>query len=320
MQPFPKTARHASIDLGSNTIRLLVASAGSGGLQRHYLRQTGTRLSERLQPGGRLYPAAVDRTWAVLEEFKAEALDHGAEHILVGATMAVREASDGEDFTRRVGSELGLRAVILSGVQEAELTAAGVLTGLSPEPNPAVIFDLGGRSTEFVLSRDGCFEAAVSLGLGAVGLTEAFFKTDPPVPAEIKSGRAEAARILDQGLNGFGGLPGRPIKGFELVGTAGTTTTLAAMALEMSDYDPDRVNGFLLTRRTLEDLFSRMLARPVRSRAEMAGLPPERADIIPAGAAIVMEIMDYFAAPRLIVSDAGLLEGLWLAAAGLRSI
>jgi exopolyphosphatase/guanosine-5'-triphosphate,3'-diphosphate pyrophosphatase len=263
-----------------------------------------------------LSPEAVSRTWEVLENYKSHIIGLGAGRVLLGATMAVREASNGVDFLKRINRELGFETMVLTGEQEAELTAAGVLTALHPRPEKALIFDLGGRSTEFVFIESETIRAVASLELGAVALTESFLTSDPPTAGEIVLARQAVRAILEKELpEAFG-----QATAVSLVGTAGTTTTLAAMALELSEYRRELIDNFKLGRSKLEELFVKMTRLPTTDRSALAGLARERADIIVGGAAVVLEIMNFFNADPLIVSDAGLLEGLWLAAAGLRRI
>ncbi|MBU2548331.1 MAG: Ppx/GppA family phosphatase [Proteobacteria bacterium] len=307
----------ASIDLGSNTVRLLVGRAEGGRISRRLVRQETTRLGQGLIPGARFRPEALARTWRVLEAFRDETAARGAERVLLGATMAVREAADGPDLLARVERELNFKTVMLTGDQEAALTAAGVLTVLDPVPERAVIFDLGGRSTEFVLVEKGCRARVKSLSLGAVALTEAHLTGDPPGPGEIDSCRRAAALTLAQDLIDFKERVARP---FSLVGTAGTTTTLAAMDQALAVYRPELIDNYRLSRDGLAGLFERLAGMSVLERSRMPGLPADRADVIAGGAAAVLEIMDFFNMNELIVSDAGLLEGLWLAAAGREEI
>ena len=307
----------AAIDLGSNTVRLLVASAREEGVKRLLVRQEATRLGQGLVQDGLLDPEAARRTLDVLRRFKLETAAFGVQKVLVGATMAVRQAGDGQSFMVRIKRETGFDTVVLTGRQEAELTAAGVMTSLNPVPPELVIFDLGGRSTEFVLARENRIESAFSLGLGAVSLTEKYLTSDPPSVTEIRDCRAEIAAIFRHGLDRVR----RKLNGPAYVaGTAGTVTTLAAMAQGLTEYRRDLVDNYRLTRETAAGLFNTLAALPVSRRKELPGLPPDRADIIAAGAAVVLDVMEYFKVNEIKVSDSGLLEGLWLAAAGLRSL
>jgi exopolyphosphatase/guanosine-5'-triphosphate,3'-diphosphate pyrophosphatase len=316
MCPARKDAPVASIDLGSNTVRLLVADEAAGRLKRQLILQETTRLGQGLQPGRPFLPQAADRTWQLLTSYRDRLSALGVGHVLLGATMAVRQASDGRAFLDRVAGELGFDTVILSGHQEAFLTAAGVLTALEPQPDVAVIFDLGGRSTEFCLAVQGRLQIAASLELGAVALTEQHLASDPPTLRELEACRLEIAAVLGRGLMEFQRELKRTGPARTLVGTAGTTTTLAAMAQEMVFYKPELIDNFRLERSTLTGLLDRMAAASVSTRALMPGLPRDRADIIVAGAVVVLETMHFFDVDNIIVSDAGLLEGLWLTAAG----
>lgn len=305
----------AAIDLGSNTVRLLVASADGEGITRHLIRQEVTRLGQSLQPGKPFLPAAVQRTWTVLEEYRREIAGWAADRVLVGATMAVREASDGPALLERIHRTMGFDTVILSGTQEADLTAAGVLTAVRPMPETALVFDLGGRSTEFIPVAVGRIQDPVSVAMGAVGLTERHLPSDPPSETEILSLRAAIASVLRDRLPDMRADHSEPVG---LVGTAGTVTTLAAMAQGLNVYRPERINNYRLDRTTLSRLFDTMIGMTTGQRSSLPGLPADRADIIVAGAAVVLEIMDFYSANELIVSDAGLLEGIWLVAAGKR--
>ncbi|MBW2622011.1 MAG: hypothetical protein JRD68_03830, partial [Deltaproteobacteria bacterium] len=247
----------------------------------------------------------------VLHSYRETALAQGAVSILAGATGAVRDAADGPEFAARVKRDLGIEVRILSGREEANLTVAGVMTALSPIPGQGLIFDLGGRSLEFTETKKTEIRQCVSLDLGAVALTEAFFVSDPPEESEIQALRSEVRRALSLGLKSFSDKSGdRPV-----IGTAGTITTLAAMALKLTAYEPEAVNNFPLKRDILEGLFHHMAGMTAVERAGLTGLPEKRADIIVAGTLAILEIMNFFNINQIITSDAGLLEGLWLAAA-----
>jgi exopolyphosphatase/guanosine-5'-triphosphate,3'-diphosphate pyrophosphatase len=306
----------AAIDLGSNTVRLLVASEANGRIQRILAQQESTRLSENLQPDHPLHRRAAERTYKVVDQFQNMAIQAGAVITLVGATMAIRLASDGSRFLSRIADELNVQTRILTGDDEARLTVAGVLTALEPGPETNVIFDLGGRSTEFAIVQNNVILKTISLSVGSVGLTEAHVRHDPPQPDEMDALRNAVAHQLNQGLSGFEKAIGKA----RLVGTAGTTTTLAAMDQRMVDYQRELIDNYRLERKNLLNLLDRMLAVPTSKRAQMPGLPKTRADIIPAGALTVLTIMDYFKSDQITACDAGLLEGIWLVAAGLKEL
>jgi len=307
----------AAIDLGSNTVRLLAAKVQGNEIGRFLVRQETSRLGQGLRPGRPFLPRAVERTWKVLEDYRRSLSALGVNRVLVGATMAVRQALDGRGFLARIEREIGFETMMLTGSQEAELTAAGVMTALAPIPEESLIFDLGGRSTEFILASRGHVRKTLSLELGAVDLTETYLDSDPPREEELAAMQAEVSEVLAQALSDW---PEKVQNQRELVGTAGTVTTLAAMAQGLKAYNPELINNFRLDRGVLHGLFRKMMVLPGTKRAMIPGLPKDRADIIIAGAIVTMEIINFFETTSLVASDAGLLEGLWLVAAGRRSI
>jgi len=306
----------AAIDLGSNTTRLLVASPSGQGIKRALATQQTTRLGQGLNPGRLLSPEAVERTVKVLKDYKKQVKRFQADPALAGATAAVREAVDGLEFINRVEREFGFETVILTGEQEADLTSAGVMTGISPEPELALIVDLGGRSTEFILRKNGQNLKTISLALGAVALTEAHLVSDPPAQDEIEALGAEIADVLKNELSQEIREAGQTA----LIGTAGTVTTLAAVSQGLSVYQPELINNYPLSLKEIETIFNRFVGVSKSERTQIPGLEAERADIILAGTKVIMEIMKFMSINRLTVSDAGLLEGIWLVAAGLKEI
>lgn len=300
----------AALDLGSNTFRLIVAEERGGRLADKKVYQHIPRLSEHLHPGGRFAPEALQRGWEALDEFAGLIREAGAVKVLAGATMAARLAEDGPDFMAAIRERYGWEAVILTGDEEARLTATGVLTGLDPRPEHSLIFDIGGRSTEFVSAEGARIVRSRSLAMGVVALTEAHL-SDPARPGEMEAVAAEARNILSQ-ADFSDKAPNAT-----LVGTAGTVTTVAALLLKLKEYRPELVNGVTLARPAIADLLAALARETVAERVRLYGLHPRRADAIVAGLVLVLEIMDFFGRGEIVVSDNGLLEGLWLRAAGL---
>ncbi|UQZ89344.1 exopolyphosphatase [Deltaproteobacteria bacterium Smac51] len=300
----------AALDLGSNTFRLMLAGVNGGDWAGKRVFQHIPRLSESLTDGGRFAPAALTRAWAALEDFHLKIEEAGAVRVLAGATMAARLAADGPDFMDGIKSRFGWETEILPGEEEARLTATGVLTGLEPMPEEALIFDIGGRSTEFISAARGRIRKSRSLAIGVVRLTEAFLN-DPIRSGELEAVAAEVRRVL--GGADFSDVPAAPV----LVGTAGTVTTVAALLLKLKEYQPELVNNARLERSAIEALLHGLASETIAARVEKYGLHPRRADAIVAGLVLVLEIMDFFGQPWLLVSDNGLLEGIWLKAAGL---
>jgi exopolyphosphatase/guanosine-5'-triphosphate,3'-diphosphate pyrophosphatase len=300
--------RLASIDLGTNTVRLLIADVtpGTTAWRTVHAEQRVTRLGEGLRASGTLGDAAAARTAAAVVAYVARAHAAGATRVGVVATSAVREAANGRAFVTDLERAAGIAVRVISGEEEARLTLAGIVAGLGPLPGVVVAFDIGGGSTEYILARDGVLTAAASLRLGVVPLAERFPCPDPVEPARAAALRADVEAQLGRELPAV--IATAPID--RLVGTAGTVTTLAALDLGLLDYDPARVQGHLLTRAAIERQHRRLAALDLAGRAALPCLEPGRADLILPGIAIVEVTLDRLGSERLIVSDWSLREGI----------
>ena len=304
--------RLATIDLGSNTVRLLVADVeqGRAGWRAVDEAQTVTRLGEGVGATGRLAAAAMARTQTVVADYVARAHRAGAARIDVVATSAMREASNGRQFAAALERATGVAVRVIGGEEEARLTVRGALHGLDPVDGPTVVFDIGGGSTEYVLTWAGAPAAATSLRLGVVPLAERYPFVGPVDPERYGGLTAEVGAQLARELPAAI----RSTRGARLVGTAGTVTTLGALDLALDTYDPARVHGHRLPRRAVAALLTRLGALTVGERAALPCLEPGRADLIVAGIAIVAETMACLEVPELVVSDHGVREGLLLEA------
>jgi exopolyphosphatase/guanosine-5'-triphosphate,3'-diphosphate pyrophosphatase len=302
--------RVATIDLGSNTVRLLVADVEPGTRRWRPVDadQRVTRLGEGLAATGRLSEVPAQRTAAVVGEYAARARRAGADRISIVATSAVREAANGADFAAALERSTGERVTVVSGDQEAVLTLAGVLGGLGDEAadGDTVVFDIGGGSTEYILARGGQATAAVSLRLGVVDLAERYPFAGPVDWTRYGVLQAEIAARLAREVPAVVRVtpPGR------LVGTAGTATTLAALDLGLRAYDPQRVQGHVLTRGAINRQLARLGSLTVTERGALPCLEPGRADLIVVGTAIVLATLDLTGEERMTVSDWGLREGI----------
>ncbi len=307
----------AALDLGSNTFRLMLADRhgdpGGRPLQAwagKRVFQHIPRLSERLTNGGRFAPEALQRAWAALDEFDGHIRAAGAATVLAGATMAARLAADGPEFLEAVGRRYGWETAILTGEEEARLTAAGVLTGLDPLPERALVFDIGGRSTEFISTQGRNIIKTRSLSLGVVALTEDHLSA-PAAPGQLEAVAAEVRSVLAEA--DFSEVSGEAV----LAGTAGTVTTVAALLLKLPEYRPELINNARLTGPDMAALLAVLAGETLEERVSRHGLHPRRADALVAGLVEILEIMKKFGRESLLVSDHGLLEGLWLRAGGL---
>ncbi len=300
--------RYAAIDVGTNTIRLLVADAEDSRTYRPVFQdQVVTRLGERLQETTLLAAGAVERTIAVLQRFAETAKAMGAKEVVAVATSAAREANNQREFLDRARREAGVELQVASEETEATLTALGVSHALGPAWPDMLIIDIGGGSTEFIALKAGKPAGHISLPIGVVKITEAFLKTDPPTAEEFEAASHSLREAIDQ-VPASLEMP----KGGALVGTAGTPTTLAAIDLALGTYDGARVTGHRLPRGRIQELFAYLCTLPLAERRHVVGLEPARADVILAGALLTREIMQLFGFDELTVSDGGLREGILL--------
>jgi exopolyphosphatase/guanosine-5'-triphosphate,3'-diphosphate pyrophosphatase len=300
--------RVATIDLGTNTVRLLVADAQPGAAMWRVVdhHQRVTRLGEGSRVAGRLADAPAARTTAAVVDYVERARRAGATRIEIVATSAVREAENGDEYADLLARTTGVRVRVISGDDEARLTLGGILHGVGPGVGTTLAFDIGGGSTEFMLARDGTLVETQSLRLGVVSLAERYPLAGPGEDAEYRSLAADVARQLSREL-------APPIAGAtvdRLVGSAGTVTTLAALDLGLATYDPGRVQGHVLTRAAIERQRARLAALDVAGRAALPCLEPGRADLILPGVAIAVATLSRVGCERVTVSDWGLREGL----------
>lgn len=311
--------RFASIDIGSHTLRLLIAQVNSK-LEVMPLRRERriTRLARGFARAERLDEESMAESLTVLREFRALLLQHQVTTVTCGATGVVRRARNAAEFLQRIEKASGLLASILSEEREAFLSAKGVLSGL-PRPERQVLsFDLGGSSTEFLLI-DCCQGRSLwstSVFVGAATVTERLLPGDPPGASALARARQAVRAALEPPLSELKtvlqSLP-LPLQDLPVVGTAGTVTTLAAMALELKVYDPSRVTGLLLSDAWLARIIDLLAQTPLVARRKLAGLERGREGIILGGALIVDELLGALEQRQLSVVDSGLLEGLLLA-------
>jgi exopolyphosphatase / guanosine-5'-triphosphate,3'-diphosphate pyrophosphatase len=297
--------RIASIDIGSNTLRLLIAEKTETGLKPVYRDREIVRLGRNFYPERRMSSLSFELALSVLKRFKRAIESYGACPIRAVGTGVLREATNTQFFLKAAQERIDLPIRIISGLEEARIMARGTLSVFTSPPDRTTIFDIGGGSTEVAFLKNRKLRDRQSLPLGVVGLTEVFLPSDPSSEKEMAALRNHCRNILEKNLPGDATID-------VLIGTAGTATTLAAMAKKLTSYDPDLINGTVLTRDQLAGLFNEMVTLPISQRAQLPGLEPGRADIIFPGLVLVQELLTFFRQEKFLVSDAGLLEGLML--------
>jgi exopolyphosphatase/guanosine-5'-triphosphate,3'-diphosphate pyrophosphatase len=297
-------SRIATIDIGTNTTLLLIAEATHGKISVVEDRAEITRLGRGIGVDGKLGREGIDQTLAVLSGYAVLARVHEAPIFAIG-TAALRRAPNAADFLCRAAALLDTPVEVIDGEREAALTfLAARLSFPEAAARTMVVVDIGGGSTEVIVSRQGVFDLCRSLPIGSVYLTECYIHHDPALADEIQSVRADIVTHLDK----------MPVPSATdplcLVGTAGTVTTLAAMAQDLRSYDPRLVHGYRLTLHALDRQIARLVASTQKEREAMPGLDPRRADVILSGAFILAEIARRLGATNVLVSDRGIRWGL----------
>ncbi|MFI5782779.1 exopolyphosphatase [Nocardia sp. NPDC051570] len=309
--------RVAAVDCGTNSIRLLIADVdGEGRLSDVRREMRIVRLGQGVDATGELHPEAIERTRAALRDYVDLMRDDEVTRVRMVATSATRDARNRDDFFAMAADELGrvvpgAQAEVITGDEEARLSFAGAVGELSSADGPFVVVDLGGGSTEVVLGDGNGVQSAYSADIGCVRITERCLHGNPPTPEEVASARFFASQRLAQA---FGVVPVERARTW--VGVAGTMTTIAAVALDLPEYDSEKVH---LTRLRLDEVRAvchRLIAMNHDERAALGPMHPGRVDVIGGGAVITEVLADELArragVSELIVSEHDILDGIAL--------
>ena len=303
--------RVAAIDIGSNSIRLLVGDVSApedGDFSLKTITRAGEpcRLARGLEESGLIDPGVARRAATVTAYLVARARNLGCRHTVIGATAALRGASNGPEVADLIASAAGLPIRVLSGEEEARIVYKAVVCGLgvAVKRHSCVVFDIGGGSTEVVSGVGAEAGRWVSLPFGAVTLTEKHFRSNPPLPGEIEALDSEVrSEIMHQCAL-------LPVQSPVLAGVGGTVTVLALMDRGLEQYDPTFIEGWGIKRDRLEQHATRLLGSNLKERRSWPGMGEGRADIVAAGAIVVRALADRFPAPALLCSTQGLRYGL----------
>lgn len=298
--------RLAGIDIGTLTCRLLVADVN---LPDEFKEIEADRrilgLGEGVDQSKRLSDKAMDRVLGTLKEWREQTEKYSLDGVAVVATSAVRESENQQEFLVRVKKETGWDVEILTGEEEARRTLLGIRFGLPTTISDFLGVDIGGGSTECILAREGESSKVISLDLGVVRLLERVFHHDPPTKQDLQSAKACIDEQLRKVTQRFGEIPE-----IQLVGTAGTITTLSAMAQSLKQYDRTRVHNYVLTLSTVQQLEIDLIAKTGAERLGMPVLELGREYVIVAGTVILRRLMETFNFATCLVSDYGLREGM----------
>lgn len=305
----PDSAPVAVVDCGTNSTRLLIDDGEGLGLRRLRI----TRLGRGVDAGGSLADDAIGRVVDVLEEYRGVIEDHQVRAVRAVATSAARDAANGAEFLRRASDALGTEVELLDGDSEANYAFAGATTGMGAETgSTALVLDIGGGSTEFAygVPATGARPAdAVSVDMGSVRWTERFLPTDPPRPEELSSAISVARLHLDD-IDREHPVIARGAPAAQLVGVAGTITTVAAVEIGLDPYDPDVIDGFVLTRAAAEDVFRTLATERLADRVHNPGLHLDRAPVIVGGCCILVAVMRHWEIDTCVVRERDLLDGI----------
>ena len=292
----------ASLDLGTNSLILVVAEWDGTTFTPLFEDVQVVRLGQDLAKRGSLHPMAKRRCLKELRNFSEKIGRFEVKNVLAVGTAALRNAGDGAKFVQEIEDQLGFRFKIISGDEEASLTFKAIQREFSDLAQQFIMIDIGGGSSELVIGDKNRILSKTSLKVGTVSFTERFIQHDPPTTEELNAASSSIAELMDH----FSVSPSSSMA----VGVAGTVTTLKAVDVEMDEYDPSAVHRSQLKKDNVVRLGNLFRSMPTKERRKLKGLPPKRADIIPMGATILETFMTELNLESIYVSDRGLRWGL----------
>ena len=300
--------RVAAIDCGTNSIRLLIADITNGALTDVVRTMVIVRLGEGVDKTGEFSQAALERTFAAIETFAELISKHQPEQVRFVATSASRDVSNRDEFVDGVASRLGIEPDIISGDEEAALSFLGATADLVNENNPPtapyLVVDIGGGSTEFVLGSTAP-TAAISTNVGCVRMTERHLISDPATPQQIAAATSDIDAAIDLAYAAV------PIaQANSLIGLAGSVTTVAAIALGLSEYDSTAIHGSRISAQDVHRVTQDLLAMTRAERAKLGPMHEGRIDVIGSGALVLDRIMIRTGLKQVVVSERDILDGI----------
>lgn len=299
-------SRVAAIDLGTNTVRIIVAEPEGKGYTNLFSDQVITRLGEGLHVSGKLKPEAMKRTCDGVAELLKRASFLKPFTLRISATSAARDAANTDELDRRIHQAAGVGLDVISWENEARFSLAGARLAIG-DIERFILFDIGGGSTEYILSVNGAPAGSCGTNLGVVRLAETYITQSPVLDAEYDAMVEEIEKEVNRAFTQIGAR-----RGEVMVGTAGTVTSLAAIALDMVEYSPSKINNYKLTADKIEELRKKLSVMTIEERSRIPALKGGREDLIIPGVAIIQSTLKRAGRDHLLVSDYGLREGLVL--------
>ena len=296
--------RVAAIDCGTNSIRLLIADIDGNNFREVVRDMEIVRLGQGVDETGQFHPDAIARTLAAVDKFAAEIAKRGVEKIRFCATSATRDATNRHLFVDGVRDRLGIELEVISGDEEAALSFAGAIKDLDPSNGPFLVVDIGGGSTEFVFGTS-TVEAARSVNIGCVRMTERHFASDPVTTQQIELARTDIQAAIAQAA---AVVPITQAK--TLVAVAGTATTVAAAALDLPEYDRYAIHLSRISAKQTHDAATMFATSSREQRLALGYMHPGRVDVIAAGSLVLSEIMKATGASEFVASESDILDGM----------
>ena len=302
------TVRVAAIDCGTNSIRLLIADVDNGKLTDVVRTMVIVRLGEGVDQTGQFSQAALQRTFAATDTYAELIAQHKPTRVRFVATSASRDVSNRNEFVSGIKARLGIEPDVISGDEEAALSFLGATADLINEVNPPtapfLVVDIGGGSTEFVLGATKP-TAAISTNVGCVRMTERHLISDPPTAAQIASATFDIDTAIDSAYQAV------PVaQAQSLIGLAGSVTTVAALALNLSEYDSTQIHGSRISAVAVHRVTQELLTMTRADRAQLGPMHEGRIDVIGAGALVLDRIMARTGVAEVVVSERDILDGI----------
>ena len=302
--------RVAAIDCGTNSIRLLIADIEGNNFREVIRTMEIVRLGQGVDQTGQFHPDAIARTLAAVDLFAAEIAKRGVQKIRFCATSATRDATNRYLFVDGVRERLGIELEVISGEEEAALSFAGAIQELPQSDGPFLVVDIGGGSTEFVFGTKEV-EAAKSVNIGCVRMSERHFTNDPATPEQVEAARKDIHGAIATAASLV------PITDAKtLIAVAGTATTVAAAALELTEYDRYAIHLSRISTDQVHNASQMFLTKNREDRLKLGYMHPGRVDVIPAGGLILSEIMKATGASEFVASESDILDGIARSLAG----
>ena len=298
--------RVAALDCGTNSIRLLIAEENAGGSSFTEIsrKMSIVKLGEGVDKNKAFLPDAISRTLAALKVFAAEIAEAKVAKVRFCATSATRDAQNRDEFLIPVEQILGITPEVISGEEEAKLSFLGATQALSKSDGPFLVIDIGGGSTEFVFGSDHV-DAARSVNIGCVRMSERHFKNDPPTQSEIEGAREDIKNAIALAAEVV------PIRNAKtLVAVAGTATTVAAAALNLAKYDSDLIHLAKISSKETRRVSDWLLTLTRQERSDLGYMHPGRVDVIAAGSLVLAEIIEATGLESFVASENDILDGM----------